>query len=515
MVRRQAFGTGGALGVLVATATALLVTASAASAQSTAPAAATAAAAAPKPEDRFTVQNVIGDAVSLSNQKYPEVEKAIQRFKNSDLQGAREFLELASQKYPKLPPVEVSLAKLFFLAGDVDNGRALLELAVTKYPADPEAYLLLADQSFAENRTVEAHAVFEKAVEVVKTYTDNVKRKRNFEVRVLAGLAAVRERREQWDAAAELLKKWLVQDPDSYAAHQRYGVVLFRQKKPTEAYNEFVQARKLRADLNNPNVLLGQLYSQTGDIDKARAAFEKAYAEEKTNESTARAYANWLVQQDQLDKAQSVASELRKQVPDSVQALLLEGLIYKMRGDLKASEASLVQVLGIDPGNAGAADLLALLLIDSKNMADKEKALRYAKLNVERFPQSAQAQVTLAWVLFALDRPTEARQVLAQISPTAQLVPDSTYLVARIFAKQGKTQEAIAALQDIIRRYPAGAFTQRKDAQKLLKELGGTELPAADSKAPTGATAPPPVATPAAAPVPAAGGAKAEPPAAK
>ncbi len=64
----------------------------------------------------MTVENLIGNAVSLSNQTYPDVEKAIQRFKNGDTQGAREFLDIAKQKYPKLPPVDLIIAKLHVIS---------------------------------------------------------------------------------------------------------------------------------------------------------------------------------------------------------------------------------------------------------------------------------------------------------------------------------------------------------------------------------------------------------------
>ncbi|MEM9660457.1 MAG: hypothetical protein AAF961_19000, partial [Planctomycetota bacterium] len=38
--------------------------------------------------DQLTVEKLIGSAVSLSNQEYPEIEQAIQRFLNRDMAGA-------------------------------------------------------------------------------------------------------------------------------------------------------------------------------------------------------------------------------------------------------------------------------------------------------------------------------------------------------------------------------------------------------------------------------------------
>jgi tetratricopeptide (TPR) repeat protein len=452
-----------------------------------APAAAAPAVPGAQQEDPFTVEALIGNAVSLSNQKYPEIEKAIQRFKNGDGEGAREFLDLAKQKYPKLPPTDLTFAKLHLLNRNGDAMQFWLETAATNNPDDPEAYLMMADQAFSQGQTAESQALFEKAERLSEKFTANPKRKRNFDIRVLAGLSAVHERRQQPEAAEALLKKWLALDPDSAAAHTRYGMVLFKLKKVDEAFNEFTQARKLQPDASNPDIVLGQLYSQGGDVDKARKAFQKAYNAEPDNEATARSYADWLIQQDDLSEAQKVAAALRKKSPDSVTSLLLEGLVSKMRGDRKGAEESLTKALTLDPANAGATNLLALLLIDSPNMSDKEKALRYAQVNAQRFPNSSQAQITLAWVLFEIGRPSEGNEALQRGAQAGQLNADSAYLVARIFAKQGRKDNARAALDAMLKQVGGGSFMYRKDAEALLKELqaAGVQAPAAEPPAGT------------------------------
>ena len=111
----------------------------------------------------LTVETLIGDAVSLSNQQYPEVDSAIKRFINGDLAGAREYLEVAKNKYPKLPPTDLTLAKMQVIVRNGQAARAFLEKVVMEHPGDPEAYLLLADLAFVEGRITEAHALFEKA----------------------------------------------------------------------------------------------------------------------------------------------------------------------------------------------------------------------------------------------------------------------------------------------------------------------------------------------------------------
>ena len=456
----------------------------------------------------LTVENLIGDAVSLSNQEYPDVEKAIQRFKNNDMEGAREFLDLARTKYPKLPPTDLSLAKLNVIIRNGPSARLLLEKTVTEFPNDPEAYLILADFAFSDFRTTEAHAVFEKARALTEKFTENDKRKQNFQIRVLAGLSAVYERRQQWQAAKDLLTQWVGLDPDSAAAHQRLGVTQFRLKDPKAAYEEFKKARDLRPDSQHPYVLLGQLYTQDSDVEKARTSFERAYQEDQKNEQTAQAYAEWLIQQNNLDKAQQVAAAMRKAAPDSLRALLLEGVVSKMRGQPKAGEEALLKVLQIEPGNASATNLLALILAESTNAADQEKALGYAQMNAQRFANNPQANITLAWVLHKMGRGTEAEQVLAR-SGQSNLNADSAYLVAQIMVARNQKENARRVLDQVLDQAGAGMFLYKKEAEALLKELGGpidgTSLPVA---VPESGGSPSPQTNPAAPP---AGGSTTEP----
>ena len=460
----------------------------AAAAAGAAPGGESPAGAAATPQDPFTVKNLIGDAVSLSNQTYPEVESALQRFKNSDAVGAREYLEQAKKKYPKLPPVDLLLAKLMVFNRNGEQARALLEQTVTNHPADPEAYLLLADLAFAEGRTTEAQALFEKAKGLVDAFAENEKRKAAFQIRVLAGTSAVHERRQKWNEAIQLLTQWAQLDPESAAAHTRLGITQFRLKKPAEALAEFKKARELEPASSHPFVMLGQLFTQEQNLDQARKSFEQAYKEDGKNEATSRAYAEWLIQQNELDKAQQVAAAMRTNQPQSVAALMLDGLVAKMRNQPEAAEQSLTKVLSLDPSNAGATNLLALILSESSNPAQQEKALRYAQVNAERFATNSQANITLAWILAKLNRPAESDQFLTKAVQAGNLNADSAYLVAKILVQKNQKENAAKALEQVLAQAGAGMFMYRKEAEALLKELGGT-VPA--PQASPGAATPP------------------------
>jgi tetratricopeptide (TPR) repeat protein len=184
-----------------------------------------------------------------------------------------------------------------------------------------------------------------------------------------------------------------------------------------------------------------------------------------------------------------------------------------MRNQAAAAEEALTKVLSLDPSNAGATNLLALILSESSNPAQQEKALRYAQMNAERFPTNAQANITLAWILSKLNRTSESDAFLTKAVQAGNLNADSAYLVARILVQKNQKENAARALEQVLAQTGSGMFMYRKEAEALLKELGGTLPPAttpgsapattqgataAPATTPAGATSP--AATPAATP---------------
>ena len=422
---------------------------------------------------QLTVESLIGDAVTTSSQEFPNVESAIQRFTNQDFEAAKEYLDRARKKNAKLPPTDVMLAKMFIVARDGQRSRQLLERAVSQNPDDPEAYLILADQAFAGRRWTDSEALFEKAARLTKNFSSNPKRKRNFEMRVLAGTAAVAQTRGKWEEARAYLDKWIEIDPDNAMARQRLGATLFQLGEAAAAYDEFVKARELRSDLEHPYVALARLHASKGDKDKARESFERAYTDDADNDATAQSYATWLLQVGDFDKAQDIASRLREKNPESETALLLSGIVAQLQGQREKAEEALAKLLTVNPSDAKATNLLALLLIDSPKVSDQEKALRYAQVNAERFAKQSQTQITLAWVQHKLGRKRESQQALQRGIQAGNLSADSYYLLAQILADDKNNEKAKQILQELLSRSET-TFLYRNEAEALYKELGGS-----------------------------------------
>jgi predicted Zn-dependent protease len=420
---------------------------------------------------QMTTQVLIGDSVSEIGNRYGDVDEAIKRFTNHDVLAAKQFLDSAKKKDPNLPPVDLLLAKMYFLSGNTQAGRVSLEKTALENPDDPEAYLILADQAMQQGRTIDADALYDKGMSIASKFSGNAKRKRNFEIRARSGRAGVAQRRKNWDAAIADLKALLQADPDNAAAHYRMGQCEFMQKQFRDGYNEFVAAKKADKNLPEPFVAAALMYDQLKMNSETQQAFDKAMQASKTDPATLTAYAQWLIKTGAVDKADSILADARKANPGNLNLLILSGVAAHMQKKLKPAEDFFVEALGIAPANVDVINQLALLLIEQPGQPQRDRALQFATMSAQLNAQSPDAQITLAWVLYQLGRQADAEQALRSGLQLGNLSPDSSYLVAEILVEQNRSDTAKQILSAALENESQGIFIYRKDAQALLDKL--------------------------------------------
>jgi type IV pilus assembly protein PilF len=418
----------------------------------------------------LTPKVLIGDAVENPDQ-YNDISEAITRFNNRDVLSARQFLDNALRQNPKLPPSGVTLAKMYYLTGNAPLGRASLEETVDEYPNDPEVYLILAEQAFANRQTIEADALFDKAIGLIDQFGDNAKRKRNFIIRAHAGRAAINERREKWQDSLEDLKKWVEVDPDNANAHNRLGRGLFMVDQPQQGFDEFKKAYDLDKNLPHPYVTTALMYETKGDNAKAAQAFERALQTNPKDEQTLLSYSQSLIRDGNLEKADQLLATARQEFPNSLDALLLSGVSAKMAKKNKPSEDYLIQALGISPVNHNVLNQLALLLISQPDDEKRARALQFARVDAQINSTSAEANITLAWVLYQLGQTADANQALQAGIRLGNRNADSTYLLAKMLVDQERSADAKKLLEQAMKLDERGIFIHKKEAEELLQSL--------------------------------------------
>lgn len=424
---------------------------------------------------QITVEMLIGDAVSdTTSPRYANVNEAIKRFANRDALSARALLEAAQKEDPTLPPTDLTLAKMYFVSRNAVAGRAALEKAVADFPNDPEAFIFLGEQAVAQGNTIEAEALFDKALQLTDKFTENPKRKRNFGIRTRWGRASIAERRKNWPAMANELQALLGIDDKHASAHYRMGIAQCMLNDFGKGLSEFTKARQEDKNLPNPWMAIATMFDRIGRSDDARKAFRRALDEEKTDLNTMASYAQWLIRSGSLEEAESQLSVARKTHPDSVDILVLSGVDARMRGKPDEAEEHFVTALGKSPAHGGVINQLAQLLIEQENDEKKNRALQFAGINAKLNPDSADAQITLAWIYFKLGKLNEFVNTLRSGLQMGSFQPDSSYLVAQMLVSLKQPEQTEAAkrlLTETLASEASGIFVYRKEAQTLLDSL--------------------------------------------
>jgi tetratricopeptide (TPR) repeat protein len=427
---------------------------------------------------QVTAQTLVGKAVSDDSQN-KEINNAIGRFRDRDIDGCRAILERAKSNNVKLPPPGVMMATLWLSVNQLGPARAELEDTAVKFAADPEPYLMLGDLAFQDRRVTDAAVLFEKATTLNAGYADNAKRKRDFDIRCHAGNAAVAEARKQWEQAQKHLQGWLDLDPDNASAHQRMGIVLFQLGKEQESLAQFKEARKLDEKAVQPELALARLYDEAKKRDTAKKLIEAAIKAAPNDPGVLLASAQWYLGQNDLETAKTTAENALKIDPKSLDGKIVRGAIARVARDYKTAEKFFNEAHVQSPGNFPASNSLALVLVESDDEAARQRATEMAEANVamyrENSPQQVNALTTLAWVYYKRGRREDAEKILEQISRNNALTTDGAYYVSKLLADRGEKDRARKILEEVLANEPM--FATRPDAvdllAKLKKEAGG------------------------------------------
>ncbi|MHB9078474.1 MAG: tetratricopeptide repeat protein [Pirellulaceae bacterium] len=412
--------------------------------------------------------NAVTSSVA-ADEKNPDLMDALARFRNKDFTGAQEMLKEAVSNGKDLPPTQLILAEWFTQANQTQAARVALERAVLEEPADPEIYVVMSDLALRDGRFTEAELALDKATAVLQGFTKSARRKQLLIPRVQANLAAVSEWREAWPKAEEHLAAWLKFDPQSAAAMQRMGRVLFAQGKREAALQQFQAAAQVDKTALNPDAMMGRLYEQSGERDKAQASMDAAVKAAPADLKTRLAMLQWAFETGQLAAAQGHADAALKIDPSSVEAKHVRGTVALFQRDFKVAEDCFQAVLIQAPASFAASNNLALALCCQDDESKKRRALEYAQVNVRQYPRQAEAYSTLGWILYQMGQRDEAEKALRTAASNSAVSPDTAYYLARVDIDRDRKAEAKVILESAVKA--TGPFMFRREAEDLLAQL--------------------------------------------
>ncbi len=313
------------------------------------------------------------------------------------------------------------------------------------------------------------------AIKILESATDI---NNQHDVVVLSMLIDLYIKTSAWDKAFELAQT--IPKNKTGLTATKLGKIYFAQKKYDSAVNEYLKVLALNpldinslTQLSNSYIALdepkkaeillakvsakhpentavlnlnGILQRKLKHFDKARSVFEKSIALDKTFIPGYNGLASIHV----INKEYSNAITTFKQglKIQSKEVALLIGLanVYERSQDLDSAIETYISLLGVDQNNKIAANNLAVLITKTSN--DSER-LKYALSLVKKFKQSKIPELldTYGWLNYLNGDYKEALIALEKVVALVPDFPEFEYHLGMIYAENGRTEEAKAALE--------------------------------------------------------------------
>jgi tetratricopeptide (TPR) repeat protein len=413
----------------------------------------------------------------------PEIVEAAKLFDQRDVEGAIAKLKEARKKNPDLAPPQVIIAEFFGTTNRPVGMQNALEQAVVEYPDDPQAYFVMGELAMRDRRFTEARLLYEKADSLIAKL-DSAKRKKVMQWQILNGMAMTAAARQDWAAAQKHIEAWLNLDSKSALAMQQLAQILLQQKKETAAIEQLVQARKIDPKIMSPEAILARYYAARGEKEQQNAKkwMKEALAKDLQDIRVRLLVAQWAWENGELKEAKTQADaalkldeklpEKDKSVDQSINALVLRGLIALFQKDYEGAEGFFQSANILRPNNLAATNGLALALIEQKGDDKHQRAFAYAQDNAQKYQRTNQANEALStygWILYKIGKTDDANRVLRQVISSGTFSADTAYYMARVLVKLGDSKNARDVLERALKA--SGPFQNREEAASLLEEL--------------------------------------------
>jgi Tfp pilus assembly protein PilF len=363
----------------------------------------------------------------------------------------------------------VMLAALLLTGNQAAAGRTMLERAAVERAEHPEVNRHFGELALAENRLSDAHVQFGRATQLAGDERWSLRQRQSFLSHAYAGLAAVAERRGDWDAAFANLYLLRELEQDNPRVRWRLGRAQFFKDKPDDAMALFQQAFAADKTLEPAELTMGGLWSQKKQFVKAEKWLTDAV---KTHGSDARTHvglASFLLDQGRVADARAAVKAGLQVDPAQLQLRLLDAVVARSSGELDYAERTLQELVAKNPSDFGSSNQLALVLIDQEDARKKAQGLDIATNNQKLYPNGVEALTTLGWALYRNGLPDRAEQALQSAVRTGQGSSDCAYYLGVVWVEKNKKDDAKKLFEAALAA--PGTFVHRKACEESLKKL--------------------------------------------
>ena len=253
-------------------------------------------------------------------------------------------------------------------------------------------------------------------------------------------------------------------------ARQQRGGIASGNEALRLAMKELEILEKLTPDDERVYYTLGGVYLETGEIDKAIAAYEK-YQKYSDSDNGYREIARYYANANEFDKAIQYLNKGLEQHPDSAESLVMLGSIYLSQGKNSEGAAAYKKLFEISNGNVQILRELAGVLFEREDY--KEAASVLEELAKKAQPDRV-SQVLLGSSYFQIKRYSDAIRIFNEVLARVPDDVDARFYLAESYAGIGRYEDAAKIYEGLLRdKENPGAL---KNRAVFMEHLAGVLL---------------------------------------
>lgn len=248
---------------------------------------------------------------------------------------------------------------------------------------------------------------------------------------------------KQYDKAAEAVKRWLQQAPDSPDAHELALILALRQGETDAAAAHFIRLLTLTPPSRRTDVLMEILRFMDHSVDRKVAAAVMAQVSRHFADSPEVLYAHAMLALRQGDVREALAQVSRavKLQPESTRLRLLQSQLLTRLGESDKARRILRDLVREHPDDLQLRLLYAQLLLKLKDFDAAEAEL---KRILKRDPDHPDALYAYALVNLQQGRDKVAEKTLRRLLRQPKWRTEAYYYLGRIALRNHRYQEALA-----------------------------------------------------------------------
>lgn len=317
---------------------------------------------------------------------------------------------------------------LSFLDSEPDKGRRLLDEYIAAEPDSPLPLNIRGFMSLQKKDHIAARNDFQKSIAIDKRFLPPY-----------FNLARLERAEGKTAAMREQLQRILEIEPHNVQALVALGEDARLNDDIESALKYWEQARHNDPDAGAPRVALANHYRQSGELVKAKALIDEAYAVEPYQPLIQYEYAQIQLLQGNTDDAHAVVEKLAQRFPGSARVVELQIALYRLQ----------------------------------ENEFELRKALNKA---IEIAPTAVKPYRMLVSSLLRDDQFDEAKKVADRLSGIENRQADGDQLYGDIALAEGKDDEALSRYRTAFGVAPSGELVLKLDRLERMAGIDNNRL---------------------------------------